>query len=377
LDKWDRFLLFFDRSVLSKYRASPDSYKLEEDDMGGRLENMETDQSRPISWYQVRFAFRRLANGEVSVAAFGPDIHKLPQREMLIWRGYLLENPVFVQEDTAFERWVSRYLKGSWQVESGPRYKIDRQIQLIRALTEQTLGQPLMRFDEHNLVNYPVAENTEAYAKAHLELYRLLIDGLNTDVIQMLAKLLSAKLSDPSKTLNSLKEILPSGLVSTIHKPLMTCVNARNKVHGVPSQLISPFSAFDAFHRDLEAIAEALTELCKWLEGVLGADAEKCLKREQAMLWFPKFIGPPRPEFKLGEIMGAVGKTIESVKFGEEPTYPGKHQSEGIVIHFADGSAMAIVVGSNAMNLSSQFEGLNPEDVSTDLVVLWAPAIKK
>jgi hypothetical protein len=263
LDKWDRFLLFFDRSVLSKYRASPDSYKLEEDDMGGRLENMETDQSRPISWYQVRFAFRRLANGEVSVAAFGPDIHKLPQREMLIWRGYLLENPVFVQEDTAFERWVSRYLKGSWQVESGPRYKIDRQIQLIRALTEQTLGQPLMRFDEHNLVNYPVAENTEAYAKAHLE------------------------------------------------------------------------------------------------------------------RWFPKFIGPPRPEFKLGEIMGAVGKTIESVKFGEEPTYPGKHQSEGIVIHSADGSAMAIMVGSNAMNLSSQFEGLNPEDVSTDLVVLWAPAIKK
>jgi hypothetical protein len=121
LDKWDRFLLFFDRSVLSKYRASPDLYKLEEDHMGGQLENVQTDQSKPISWYRVRFAFRRLANGEVCVAAFGPDIDKLPQQEKFIWGGYLLENPVFAQEDTAFERWVSRYLEGSWQAKSGPR----------------------------------------------------------------------------------------------------------------------------------------------------------------------------------------------------------------------------------------------------------------
>jgi hypothetical protein len=234
-----------------------------------------------------------------------------------------------------------------------------------------------MRFDEHHLVNYPVAENTDAYVKAHLELYRLIIDGLDTNVIRMLADHRNVELSDPSKTLNSLREVIPSDLVPKIHKPLMICVNARHKVHGVPSQPISSFSAFDTFHRDLEAITEALTELCRWLEGELEADAEKCLKREQAMSLFPKFIGPPRPGFKLGEIMRARGKTIKSIEFGEEPIYPGKHQSEGIVIHFTDDSAMAIMVGSNAMNLSSQFEGLNPEDVSTDLVVLWAPAIKK
>jgi hypothetical protein len=152
----------------------------------------------------------------------------------------------------------------------------------------------------------------------------------------------------------------------------------RNKLHGVPSQPASSFPAFDTFQNDLVSIAEALTKLCKWLESELKADAEKCLKRERTMSkFFPKFAGPPRPEFKLEKIKRAEGKTIESIDFGEEPFCPGKHQSEGIVIHFVDGSSMAVVVGSNAMNLSTQFEGLKPEDMSTDLVVIWAPSIER
>lgn len=377
MDKQEMFLLYFDRSVLSKYRASPDLYRLEEDDMGGRLENIQNDQSLPKSWYQVRFAFRKLANGKTCVAAFAPDIDKLSQEEKFIWGGYLLEVPVFAEGDSAFERWVNRYLEGSWQVEDGPKPKIDRQIRLIRALTSQTLGEPLLRFEGHALVNYPVAENTDAYAKAHLELYRLVIDGLNAGAIAKLADRLAIKLSDPSKTLNSLKEILPSDLVPQVHKPLMACVAVRNKVHGVPTQPISSFPAFDTFHCDLESIAQALTELCKWIENKLSVDAEKCLKREQAMVYFPQFVGPPRPEFKLDKIKQAEGKTIELIEFGEEPVCSDKHQSEGIVVHFTDGSALAIVVGSNATNLSWKFEDLRPEEVHTDLVVVWAPSVRK
>jgi hypothetical protein len=376
VDEYEGLLLSFDRSVLAKYRASPDLYILEETDNGGRLENKQAE-SDPAAWYRVRFAFRRLASGSVCVAAFGPDIGKLPEQEGLVWRGYLIGNPTFAQKDPAFERWVSQHLKASW-VEEGARYKLERQIRLIRALTSQVLGKPLLRFDAHQLLNYPAAENTEAYAKAHLELYRLVVDGLASDAISALADHLGIHVSDSSLTLNSLKQVLPSHLIPDIHEPLRKCKQMRNKLHGVSSQPTTSFPAFDAFQVDLGSVAEALAKLCKWLESELKADAEKCLERERTMsTLFPQFVGPPRPAFKLSEIKRAEGKTIETVGFGEEPIRPGKHQSEGIVIHFTDGSSMAIVVGSNAMNLSVQFEGLKPEDVSTDLVVFWAPSIEK
>ena len=234
-----------------------------------------------------------------------------------------------------------------------------------------------MHFDAHQLLNYPEAENTEAYTKAHLELSRLVVDGLASDAISALADHLSIQVSNPSLTLNSLKEMLPRHLIPDIHEPLKKCKQMRNKIHGVPSQPITSFPAFDTFQADLVSIVEALTKLCKWLESELKADAEKCLKRERTMLTlFPKFVGPPQPEFKLEKIKRAEGKTIESIDFGVEPIHPDKHQSEGIVIHFVDGSSMAIVVGSNAMNLSTQFKGLKPEDVSTDLMIIWAPSIK-
>ena len=60
MDEYESLLLPCDRSVLAKYRASPDLYILEETDSGGRLENRQY-QSGSTSWYQVRFAFRRLA----------------------------------------------------------------------------------------------------------------------------------------------------------------------------------------------------------------------------------------------------------------------------------------------------------------------------
>ncbi|MDO8472273.1 MAG: hypothetical protein Q7T05_00480, partial [Dehalococcoidia bacterium] len=324
----------------------------------------------------VRFAFRTLENGERCVAAWGPDIDALPPQEKAVWRGYLLDNATYAQVDPAFQRWVDRYIEGSWEVEGGPRTKVEKQIRLIRALTNQTLGRPLMLFEGLHLVNYPVAENTDAYAKAHLELYRVVIDGLDPDAIHALADRLRVELSNRSKTLNSLKEVLPSDLVSRVHKPLKDCSDTRNKVHGVPSEPVRSFPAFATFQRDLEAIAEALTELGKWIERELGADSERCLRREQAMLHFPKFTGPPRPADKLAELKRAEGKTIESVDFGEEAVVPGSHQAEAIVIHFTDGSGMAIRVGSNAETLSARFEDLKPEDFSTDLIIIWAPPIK-
>ncbi|MGE0682808.1 MAG: hypothetical protein AB7P69_18140 [Candidatus Binatia bacterium] len=376
-------LFYFDRAVLASYRASPDLYRLVEDDMGGELttfHNGEDDNSLPTkyAWFRVRFGLRRLRDGRVCIAAFGPDLKELPEQHLKIWSGHHIESLIFAEQDPAFERFANRFLEGHVGTQSGPLERILDLIELIRSLTRQTLGRPLCRSLQHPLLHYPVAENTDAYAKAHLELYRLLIDGLDSQALRYLADKLQITVSDPSKTLNTIKELLPSELVPIVHASLKKCVEERNKIHGVSEKPISPFPAFDTFRSAIETIADGLSEFKTWLEGQLASDAEACLSRENALYWtFPKFRGPPLPEIKRTELQRAIGKTIQSVEFGEVDTPLGAHQSEAIILHFKDGSSMAIRVGSNAINLADKFPELKPEDVYTDLMIFWAPSIDK
>ena len=375
-------LKYFERAVLTKYRASPDIYELEEQRMGGQIINKGEE-----SWYQIRFAFRQLVDGRICVAAFEPDLAKLPTSEKHIWFGNQRNDFDFAIEDTPFRNWVSINLNSEFieiGIENRPIDEIKKQVKYIRALTESFLGKPLFRQDEDlKLIKYPIAENNEAYHKAHLELYRFIIDELNKDALCCLANYLRIKLEEPRKTLNSLKEILSSdqdspNLVNEVHTPLkQKSSKKRQPIHGIPKE-IKECSAFCDFHDDLLSIAQALIRLREWLEQKSGYSAECCLERRNIMSsLFPEIIGKPRPNFKLKEIKKAEGKTIKLIEFGEEEDYGNKHLAEAIVIHFSDGTSMAIRVGSNACNLSSIYEELNPNDVSTDLVVFWAPAIRK
>jgi len=379
--KYEKHFIYFDRSVLAQYRASPNIYELKEDDMGGILEtklyNDLENYSSGNQYVKVRFGFRRLENNCICIAGLSYDVQELPEKDQFIWRGNVLKDPAFAQEDPAFERWIHRNIEGSWDVEDGPRIQIDRFVKSIRALTRLTLGRPLFRFEENTLINYPVAENADAYDKAHLELYRLIIDGLDRDALVLLASKLKIPLSDPKKTLNSLKELLPQNLIPIIHKPLKKCSNERSDIHGVPSE-IGSIPAFDRFHRDLCEIAKSLEELNKWLENTLSADSVACLEREEWMKWLsPKFIGPPRPEFKMNELRKAEGKTIKSVEFGEEGEMKGVHGREGMIFHFTDGTSMSILVGSNVGNLAHKIKEIQEEDFITDLMIFWAPSIQK
>jgi hypothetical protein len=305
--EYERLLIPFHRTVLCHYRASPDLYRLQEDDMGGSLKTVHDGGTQQDAsainppWFQVRFGFRRLEDGRVCVAAFGPDLKKLPEKEQLIWRGHLIERPQFAKSDPAFLRWVSRNLDGSWEVEDGPKVQIEGLVRLIRALTHQALGVSLWRDQWNPLINYPVAENTEAYTKAHLELYRVLIDGLNQEALSALSRRLNRPLSDPSKTLNGLKELLPEDMIPKIHQPLKDCYEKRQKSHGVPSITAHPFPAFDIFHRDLVATESCLRSLDNWLQSMLSADSESCLQREESMSTvFPQFGWTPNTRVKVG-----------------------------------------------------------------------------
>lgn len=371
---YDRILAYFSRDVLTVYRASPHLYELEEDDMGGKLELADNGNDGD-EWFQVRFGFRRQADGIVCLATVAHDLKHLPDKDRMIWVAYLLDSVVFAEVDPSFDRWVNRNLEGSWEVDDGPKQRIQREIHLVCAMTQQFLGLPLWRYRSNRLINYPVSENTDAYVKAHLELYRLVIDGFDPKAIVALAERRGVKLTDHSRTLGSLRESLPDRIAKAVYDPLAKCRDQRNRNHGGLDEPVKRFAAFDSFHRDVERLAAGLRALREWLESEFSADAEACLSRYQTFArLFPKFIGPPRPELKAGELERVVGKTISRVEFGEEEPVERVHRAEGIILHFSDGSAVSIRIGSNAGNISDEFDGLKAEHFSTDLMIFWAPS---
>jgi hypothetical protein len=86
---------------------------------------------------------------------------------------------------------------------------------------------------------------------------------------------------------------------------------------------------------------------------------------------FPRLVGPPDPPHKMDTIQHAVGKTIAAVEFGRAEQREGVHDTEAIVLHFTDDTALSIEVGSNAWNVAGQYADLSPDDFSTDLMVFW------
>lgn len=81
-------------------------------------------------------------------------------------------------------------------------------------------------------------------------------------------------------------------------------------------------------------------------------------------------VGPPRPDFKAETLEKVIGKTVSAVEFGEEATHPEAHTAESIILRFDDGTAMSVVVGSNAGNLVGQ-KIKRASDMHTDLMVFW------
>lgn len=64
---------------------------------------------------------------------------------------------------------------------------------------------------------------------------------------------------------------------------------------------------------------------------------------------YPRIVGPPRPGLKMRELEKAIDKTISAVEFGQQENPPpaSAHEAEAIVLHFTDGTALSITVGSN------------------------------
>jgi len=376
---YEKYLIYFDRSVLNYYRDNSHVYKVIEDEIGGEIrisQNWKEDDSDKCPYIEIKFGFRKLKNGEICIVVFGPTFLKnTSKKDLKRWKGYIINERQFKEENDYFNRWVKRYILGSWDVKDGSRKEIENRLDLISALTKYKTGIPLFKCRRSILLNYPKAENEEEYKKANLELYRLIIDGLNKNSIIKLSKLLKKKLSDESKTLNSLKEILPEELIDKIHTPLKELRDRRSKIHKTPSENIKRLNAFDRFDSDLKKIANCLDELLLWIEEIFNIDANSCKEREDSMKYFPKIVGSPRPDFKLDDLKKIINKRIKSVEFGEVEKNKDCHEAEAIIFHFYDGSSMAIDIHSNAYNLKSEY-GIPPNEVHASLDILWDKPIK-
>ena len=377
----EKYFQYFDRAVLSFYRTNSHAYQLSEDDMGGEItissewnESMENE----FPHIELKFAFKKLVNETVCLGVFMPSFKdKVSEKDYSKWIGFHIKDPKFHKNNQDFERWINRYINGSWEVDDGPKIQIERELKLINSLTQIKFNLLLFKHDEYRLVNYPVAENSEEYTKSILELYRLIIDGMKEECITELAKYLKKELTDKGKRMNSFKEILPKELLSKIHDPINSIYKKRMPIHGIPTKGIVPFPAFEHFNSDLKNLNNALNELKDWLESIFNLNAESCLQRLESLSLFPKLNKPPRPESKLIEAHRLVGKQIEKVEFGEISFHKDAHLGEAINIFFTDGTAVTIRIGSNAYHIASEHEEIKPSDIHTDIMLFWAEKLEE
>ena len=80
----------------------------------------------------------------------------------------------------------------------------------------------------------------------------------------------------------------------------------------------------------------------------------------------PKAASPPEGHYSINKALQMVGKTVASVEIGHRRQIPKVHQSELIVIHFTDGTSLAIDTGSTAANISAK-----PQEFHTDFMLEW------
>ena len=370
-----QWFAYFARSVLEHYRSQSHLYSLTEDSIGGSVGTRTIVAGEVATGHQpywrVRFAFRRLQDGSRAVAAFRPDLSILPSNEGQRWSSDSLKCPAFAQSDPEFDRWCERHLRGSWSITDGPGITICEHIQQINAITRHVLGRPFFKSESHPFLWYPVAQNTKAYTEAIVALHQLVVDGICKRGLTDLACKLGVSLTCPSKTLNSLKELLPSHLHCVVHAPLAKVRDERAHVHGVPEDPPQSMDAFTTFRGLLCEAERALGELKAWLESALSVQAQACVDREKAMAAFPRIVGPPDPPWKWGSLADAVGKTIKDVEFGLQQTGKDVGSSEALILSFTDDSAMALTIGSNAGALADRHDSLAASDFSTDIMVHW------
>jgi hypothetical protein len=382
----EHLLGYYDWQVLAAYRAQPQRYLIKSDNFEGELQT--TDEyyrelemaGKAGEAIRVRFGYRSLLSGDLAIVAWLPDLFRNSKAHFQQWSGFHLGAPAWTMDyDERFDKWVRRYIEGSWEVDSGPLRYLEHTIHVVNSLTIELVGLPLFKHPMDENMEYPAADNTHRYEDSHERLYGYLVDGLDKQCILSLASRLQKELKvGDKKTVEAITALFPSLKTSQHFMPAISCVSKQRRLASHGARLPAKhFTAFSQFTKDLFLCLEATKELLAILESEFGVNGEEMHDHHSAKNLLPEIDAPADPHYSIAQASRMVDKTIEKVEVGSRKKIKGVHESEALIIHFTDGSIMGLDTGSNAGNLATDANNLSPDDFRVDFVVRWVPELTK
>ena len=378
---------FFSGEILALYSSQPDKYAVETDYFSGEIKTASRhfeafSESTGKNIIGVKFGFRTREDGDLALAVWMPDLKNCSSDELTKWIGFTVERESFVAgPDARFEMWFQRYMKGSWEVENGVVARLKEQVREMNAVAFSTVGKPLFKFEELAGLCFPTSQNNHRYHDAHLEAYKLLIDGLDKDALLAIADRLGTQVKNPSnaRTLTILKALLPEGLHDRT-SPAFEVLSKNRRLAGHENRpRAERMEAFEQFNADLTELEAALGLIKDQLAASLNVTVDSCVKRRDAMsTLYPAFDPDWKIEatYSICDISKVEGKKISRVEFGWRKHNPNVHNSELIILYFDDGSSMAIHMGSNIGNMSNERNGLKPDDLNVSFVLNYVPNLE-
>jgi hypothetical protein len=377
---YNQLLGYFDPQVLAGYQNEPDKYRVETDRSHGKVvltENycreLEAAEKADV-FINIPFGYRTLQDGSQAVVILLPDLFEKSKGHVQRWAGFRLTNPQWSKHDEAFGLWARRNLAGQWVGGPGVRSRLAMTVHAINSVTKETVERPLFIHELPADLSFPAAENSHRYQDAHEELYRYLIDGLDSKCIALIASHLSKPKPSGGRTVNTLKNVFPNLEEPAIFSTAYDLVSEQRRLasHNArpPAEAMR---AFEQFTRDLELCVRGLGELLSTLEKELRMNSEKATARHNAKEHLPKIVAPASPHFSVCQASQMKGKTVDHVEFGFAEVTEYAHRSELLIIHFTDGSIMSIDTHTNAGNLADEVTGLKPKDFDVNYSLRWVP----
>jgi hypothetical protein len=151
---------YFEPQVLAPYREQAERYSIKTDLFSGRVTvtadyyQSEPENIRRDEYIDVRFGYRTARNGDLRIAAFLPDLVDRSPAHVDRWRPFLAQNVDWVDYDSdeRFVLWVTRYIEGRRWGGQSPVQSLVEELELINALTTESVGPPLYDVHEPEVV---------------------------------------------------------------------------------------------------------------------------------------------------------------------------------------------------------------------------------
>ena len=274
-------MYYFKVEVLRKYSDEQEKYHFDDDDMGGTVVtksayyfSLPEETRREETFAHVRYGKRRLLHGGVAVAAILKDLGNLPYKEQLYWRSLELDQPVFIEDDPSFRKFIRQDFGGEFVDHEDPIQMIYDSVERINSLFPSA---PLFRVEIPNpYLTYPVINTYRAYNDAHKELCKVIgldwrekLNALLLDrLLDELGQVLRTRKGEGtwSRFKRLVAAVLPRNYQDVL-RPLENCRSARQQTSHDVEQPVPPTTDLcERFRSDCAEVAAALGAIRAALE---------------------------------------------------------------------------------------------------------------